>query len=128
MTTTSDQRCRYAASGAYDFFFCFAVFSVLVTCRTISHDISNCSPLTFHTLFLSHRMFVLPKILYVLLLFSMEYYMEKTYYKTASLISNSCKAVALLAGQTADVSNLAFEYGKNLVCIFSVVFLSFMYN
>lgn len=44
--------------------------------------------------------------------------MEKTYYKTASLISNSCKAIAILAGQTAEVAVLAFEYGKNLVCIF----------
>ena len=49
---------------------------------------------------------------------SMEYYLQKTYYKTASLISNSCKAIALLAGQTAEVSMLAFEYGKNLVCKF----------
>ncbi|KAJ0013575.1 hypothetical protein Pint_20667 [Pistacia integerrima] len=49
---------------------------------------------------------------------SMEYYMQKTYYKTASLISNSCKAIALLAGQSAEVAMLAFEYGKNLVCTF----------
>lgn len=53
--------------------------------------------------------------------------MQKTYYKTASLISNSCKAIALLAGQTTEVSNLAYEYGKNLVCtFFPVVFLVFM--
>jgi geranyl diphosphate synthase len=39
----------------------------------------------------------------------MEYYMQKTYYKTASLISNSCKAIALLAGQTAEVAMLAYE-------------------
>lgn len=45
---------------------------------------------------------------------SMEYYLEKTYYKTASLISNSCKSVAILAGQTAEVSMLAYEYGRNL--------------
>ncbi|KAH9621308.1 hypothetical protein KSS87_021784 [Heliosperma pusillum] len=38
---------------------------------------------------------------------NMEYYMQKTYYKTASLISNSCKAIALLAGQTAE--GLAFQ-------------------
>ncbi|GMY38280.1 solanesyl diphosphate synthase 3, chloroplastic/mitochondrial-like isoform X4, partial [Fagus crenata] len=44
----------------------------------------------------------------------MEYYMQKTYYKTASLISNSCKAIALLAGQTAEVAMLAYEYGKIL--------------
>jgi geranyl diphosphate synthase len=34
------------------------------------------------------------------------------------LISNSCKAIALLAGQTTEVAMLAFEYGKNLVCEF----------
>ncbi|KAL4388071.1 hypothetical protein GQ457_09G004120 [Hibiscus cannabinus] len=56
-------------------------------------------------------------------LFSMEYYMQKTYYKTASLISNSCKAIALLAGQTTEVAMLAFEYGKNLVCILVYVSL-----
>ncbi|KAI8548515.1 hypothetical protein RHMOL_Rhmol07G0279200 [Rhododendron molle] len=47
---------------------------------------------------------------------SMEYYLQKTYYKTVSLISNNCKAIALLAGQTAEVSTLAYEYGKNVVC------------
>lgn len=45
----------------------------------------------------------------------MEYYLQKTYYKTASLISNSCKAIALLAGHTAEVSVLAYDYGRNLV-------------
>lgn len=44
--------------------------------------------------------------------------MQKTHYKTASLISNSCKAIAILAGQTAEVAMLASEYGKNLVCTF----------
>ncbi|KAJ8750585.1 hypothetical protein K2173_015752 [Erythroxylum novogranatense] len=39
---------------------------------------------------------------------------KKTYYMTTSLISNSCKAIALLAGQTIEVAMLAFEYGKNL--------------
>ncbi|XP_039019692.1 solanesyl diphosphate synthase 3, chloroplastic/mitochondrial-like isoform X2 [Hibiscus syriacus] len=45
---------------------------------------------------------------------SMEYYMQKTYYKTASLVSNSCKAMALLSDQTPKVAMSAFEYGKNL--------------
>ncbi|KAJ4758414.1 Geranyl diphosphate synthase [Rhynchospora pubera] len=45
---------------------------------------------------------------------SMEYYLEKTYCKTASLISNSCKSVAILAGQTAEVAMLAYDYGRNL--------------
>ncbi|KAG6642103.1 solanesyl diphosphate synthase 3, chloroplastic/mitochondrial isoform X3 [Carya illinoinensis] len=52
---------------------------------------------------------------------SMEYYMQKTYYKTASLISNSCKAIALLAGQTAEVAMLAYEYGRNLGLAFQLM-------
>ncbi|KAJ8538464.1 hypothetical protein K7X08_027685 [Anisodus acutangulus] len=52
---------------------------------------------------------------------SMEYYMQKTYYKTASLISNSCKSIALLAGHTAEVSKLAFDYGKNLGLAFQLI-------
>ncbi|KAJ8425147.1 hypothetical protein Cgig2_032653 [Carnegiea gigantea] len=52
---------------------------------------------------------------------SLQYYMEKTYYKTASLISNSCKAIALLGGQTAEVATLAYEYGKNLGLAFQVI-------
>jgi len=52
---------------------------------------------------------------------SMEYYMQKTYYKTASLISNSCKAIAVLAGQTTEVAMLAFEYGKNLGLAYQLI-------
>ncbi|KAF3782336.1 Solanesyl-diphosphate synthase 1, partial [Nymphaea thermarum] len=52
---------------------------------------------------------------------SMDYYLQKTYYKTASLISNSCKAIALLAGQTAEVSMLAYEYGRNLGLAFQLI-------
>lgn len=52
---------------------------------------------------------------------SMEYYMQKTYYKTASLISNSCKSIAILTGQTAEVSMLAYEYGRNLGLAFQLI-------
>ncbi|XP_054809350.1 LOW QUALITY PROTEIN: solanesyl diphosphate synthase 3, chloroplastic/mitochondrial-like [Prosopis cineraria] len=52
---------------------------------------------------------------------SMEYHMEKTYYKTASLISNSCKAIALLAGQATEVATLAFEYGKNMGLAYQLI-------
>ncbi|XP_030480953.2 solanesyl diphosphate synthase 3, chloroplastic/mitochondrial [Cannabis sativa] len=52
---------------------------------------------------------------------SMEYYMQKTYYKTASLISNSCKSVAVIAGQTTEVAMLAFEYGKNLGLAYQLI-------
>lgn len=58
---------------------------------------------------------------------SMEYYLQKTYFKTASLISNSCKAIALLAGQSAEVAMLAFDYGKNLVGTF-LEFVSFTHS
>nr|KJB07795.1 hypothetical protein B456_001G118100 [Gossypium raimondii] len=53
--------------------------------------------------------------------FSMEYYMQKTYNKTASLMSNSCKSVALLAGHTTVIAMLAFEYGKNLGLAFQLI-------
>ncbi|KAG9145208.1 hypothetical protein Leryth_008969 [Lithospermum erythrorhizon] len=52
---------------------------------------------------------------------SMEYYMQKTYYKTASLISNSCKAIAVLGGHTAEVAMLAYDYGKNLGLAFQLI-------
>ncbi|WOL03400.1 solanesyl-diphosphate synthase 1, mitochondrial-like isoform X1 [Canna indica] len=52
---------------------------------------------------------------------SMEYYLLKTYYKTASLISNSCKAIALLAGQTTEVAMLAYDYGRNLGLAFQLI-------
>ncbi|XP_042457587.1 solanesyl-diphosphate synthase 1, mitochondrial-like isoform X1 [Zingiber officinale] len=52
---------------------------------------------------------------------SMEYYMLKTYYKTASLISNSCKAIALLAGQTTEVAMHAYNYGRNLGLAFQLI-------
>ncbi|KAF5185955.1 Solanesyl-diphosphate synthase 1 protein [Thalictrum thalictroides] len=52
---------------------------------------------------------------------SMEYYMQKTFYKTASLISNSCKAIAILTGQTSEVSMMAYEYGRNLGLAFQLI-------
>ncbi|KAL8139186.1 hypothetical protein V2J09_005187 [Rumex salicifolius] len=52
---------------------------------------------------------------------SMDYYMQKTYCKTASLISNSCKSIALLSGQAAEVATLAYEYGKNLGLAFQLI-------
>ncbi|GJZ31222.1 solanesyl diphosphate synthase 3, chloroplastic/mitochondrial isoform X2 [Tanacetum coccineum] len=52
---------------------------------------------------------------------SMDYYLQKTYYKTASLISNSCKSIALLTDQTAEVTMLAYEYRKNLGLVFQLI-------
>ncbi|KAJ3057440.1 coq1 putative hexaprenyl diphosphate synthase [Rhizophlyctis rosea] len=50
-----------------------------------------------------------------------EYYMEKTYLKTASLIAKSCRAAAVLGGCTADVAEAAYNYGKNLGLAFQLV-------
>lgn len=52
---------------------------------------------------------------------SMDYYLQKTYYKTASLISNSCKCVALIEGQTEEVSKIAYDYGRNLGLAFQLI-------
>ncbi|KAI3920674.1 hypothetical protein MKW92_021035 [Papaver armeniacum] len=52
---------------------------------------------------------------------SMDQYMQKTYYKTASLIANSCKAIAVLAGQTTEVAMLTYNYGRNLGLAYQLV-------
>ncbi|XP_038991016.1 solanesyl diphosphate synthase 3, chloroplastic/mitochondrial-like, partial [Hibiscus syriacus] len=48
-------------------------------------------------------------------------YMQKTYHKTASLVSNSCKAMALLSNQAPEVAMLTFEYGKNLGLAYQLI-------
>ncbi|MCL7022592.1 hypothetical protein MKW94_026596 [Papaver nudicaule] len=53
--------------------------------------------------------------------YGMDQYMEKTYYKTASLIANSCKAIALLANQSTEVAVLAYNYGRNLGLAFQLI-------
>mmetsp|Transcript_35230 Transcript_35230/g.49313 ORF Transcript_35230/g.49313 Transcript_35230/m.49313 type:complete len:402 (-) Transcript_35230:110-1315(-) len=48
-------------------------------------------------------------------------YITKSYYKTASLMANSCKSAAILGGHEDRVQELAYEYGKNLGLAFQVV-------
>ncbi|KAG0343702.1 coq1 putative hexaprenyl diphosphate synthase [Podila humilis] len=50
-----------------------------------------------------------------------EYYMEKSYMKTASLISKSCRSSAVLGGATSDVCDIAYTYGKNIGLAFQLV-------
>ncbi|KAG0257174.1 coq1 putative hexaprenyl diphosphate synthase [Mortierella polycephala] len=50
-----------------------------------------------------------------------EYYMEKTYMKTASLISKSCRSSAVLGGASDEVSDIAYTYGKNIGLAFQLV-------
>lgn len=51
------------------------------------------------------------------------HYLTKTYRKTASLIANSCKAVAILNTnkENDDFINISFEYGKNAGIAFQLI-------
>ncbi|RZC75807.1 hypothetical protein C5167_000190 [Papaver somniferum] len=51
----------------------------------------------------------------------MDHYMRKTYYKTASLIANSCRTIAILAGQTSEAEILAYNYGKHLGLAYQLI-------
>ena len=51
----------------------------------------------------------------------MDYYLQKTYLKSASLISKSCRAAALLGGAEAEVVEAAYGYGRNLGLAFQLV-------
>jgi hexaprenyl-diphosphate synthase len=53
-----------------------------------------------------------------------EYYLEKTYLKTASLIANSCRGAAVLGNTTDEINEIAYEYGKNLGMAFQVILFS----
>jgi len=50
----------------------------------------------------------------------LEMYIHKSFYKTASLIANSCQAVAVLGGHDQHVQKIVFEYGKHLGITFQV--------
>jgi len=52
---------------------------------------------------------------------SIEAYLEKSYYKTASLIANSSKAAGLLSGVSADVAMHLYGYGRHIGLAFQVV-------
>lgn len=49
------------------------------------------------------------------------YYLQKTYLKSASLISKSCRAAALLGDHPREVVEAAYQYGKNLGIAFQLV-------
>ncbi|KAF4974454.1 hypothetical protein FZEAL_8625 [Fusarium zealandicum] len=49
------------------------------------------------------------------------YYLQKTYLKTASLISKSCRAAALLGNTDAETVDAAYSYGRNLGLAFQLV-------
>ena len=52
---------------------------------------------------------------------SIDSYLDKTYYKTASLMANSAKAAAVLSDANAEVAENLYDYGRNLGLAFQIV-------
>lgn len=52
---------------------------------------------------------------------SIEAYLEKSYYKTASLLANSSEAAGILSGVSAEMSKNFYNYGRNLGLAFQIV-------
>ena len=52
---------------------------------------------------------------------TLSYYLQKTYLKSASLISKSCRAAALLGNSAPEVVEAAYLYGKNIGLAFQLV-------
>lgn len=52
---------------------------------------------------------------------TLTYYLQKTYLKSASLISKSCRASAILGGSSPEVVEASYQYGKNLGLAFQLV-------
>jgi len=48
-------------------------------------------------------------------------YLRKNFYKTASLMANSCKSAAILGGYNDDIVSAAYRYGKHLGVAFQLV-------
>nr|CCA17241.1 conserved hypothetical protein [Albugo laibachii Nc14] len=51
----------------------------------------------------------------------LEYYLRKNYYKTASLMANSCKAALTLGQHTDYVCEMGFAYGRHLGLAFQLI-------
>ncbi len=52
---------------------------------------------------------------------ALRYYLHKNYYKTGSLMANSCRAAALLAGHGPRLQDAAFAYGRHVGLAFQLV-------
>lgn len=52
---------------------------------------------------------------------TLEAYLEKSYYKTASLMANSAKAAAVLSDVPRDVTEHLYNYGRDLGLAFQIV-------
>ncbi|ESO87681.1 hypothetical protein LOTGIDRAFT_219858 [Lottia gigantea] len=49
------------------------------------------------------------------------HYLRKTFKKTASLLANSCQAVSILANCPEEVTEIAYQYGKNIGIAFQLI-------
>ncbi len=52
---------------------------------------------------------------------SMDTYLQKTYYKTATLFANSSKAAGVLSEVSEETAETLYEYGRNLGLAFQIV-------
>lgn len=52
---------------------------------------------------------------------SVDAYLMKSYYKTASLIANSCKSVGVLSQVSETLTDALYQYGRNLGLAFQIV-------
>jgi 26S proteasome regulatory subunit N3 len=52
---------------------------------------------------------------------TLNYYLQKTYLKTASLISKSCRSAAVLGRSAPEVIEASYAYGRNLGLAFQLV-------
>ncbi len=52
---------------------------------------------------------------------TLEEYMDKNFYKTASLIAASCKSAAVFSDCSQEVKDSMFEYGRHLGLAFQVI-------
>ncbi|KAJ2822937.1 coq1 putative hexaprenyl diphosphate synthase [Coemansia furcata] len=50
-----------------------------------------------------------------------DYYLEKTYLKTGSLIAKSCRSSAILSNSTDDIVEATYIYGRNLGIAFQLI-------
>jgi geranylgeranyl pyrophosphate synthase len=51
----------------------------------------------------------------------MQYYLKKNFYKTGSLMANSCRSTALLAGCPAELTVASYKFGKHVGMAFQLV-------
>ena len=50
-----------------------------------------------------------------------DYYMRKNFYKTGSLMANSCRAAAVLEGHSPEIQEAVFDYGRGVGAAFQLV-------